>query len=243
MFYNLAIAYLISVILGFVFYRHRLSGAVPFSMSAIPMIYYEVRPLLFLFRRALESANWLNDHYLSRYLFFWLPYRYLHDPLTWIVVLAGSVLILRFALFRVLSTNRGIKEPTISANVMDLAKKVGVRNVELMILDTGNPTAYTISLLFKYRIYVSVGLLEVLTEQEVMAVIAHELAHVKLRHIPKKVLMLALLPFAVINPFAIKVFKRTLKEMEREADDFSVSVVGQRQLLDAIDKLLKLALN
>lgn len=58
------------------------------------------------------------------------------------------------------------------------AKKEQIREPSLHLFDTAKPMAFCISIL-KPRIYLSVGLAELLTKKEVEAVLLHELGHVK----------------------------------------------------------------
>lgn len=94
--------------------------------------------------------------------------------------------------------------------------------VDISVLDTQKIKAFT----YKNRIYLSVGLLERLENDEIMAVVAHEVYH--LNHSPNKFLssLLALtsLTFRRFND-------------EHYADQYAVKTAGIHNLINALKKL------
>ena len=64
-------------------------------------------------------------------------------------------------------------------SVKRVAEKAGIETPEVRLVDSGEPSAFTVRVSRKYAIAVSVGLLESFDEREVEACIAHEISHLK----------------------------------------------------------------
>ena len=94
--------------------------------------------------------------------------------------------------------------------------------VDISILDTQKIKAFT----YKNRIYLSVGLLERLEKDEILAVVAHEVYH--LNHSPNKfvsvLLALSSLTFRSFND-------------EHHADKYAAKTFGSNNLINALKKL------
>ncbi|MFW9902125.1 MAG: M48 family metalloprotease [Candidatus Thorarchaeota archaeon] len=77
-------------------------------------------------------------------------------------------------------------------SIIDLKKKIGLKvNIKIGILDEALPNAFTLFLgLRKYSIILSVGIFENLESNEIKAVIAHELFHIKNRDVWVKALFI-----------------------------------------------------
>ena len=81
--------------------------------------------------------------------------------------------------------NKGTK---LNAENFDiLAKRMGV-NAEIYVVNLQNLGAFQVGAKGKY-VFLTKKLLENLRTEELMGVVAHEFAHIKLRHVPKKVLL------------------------------------------------------
>ena len=68
-----------------------------------------------------------------------------------------------------------------------LAKRMGV-NAEIYVMDLQNLGAFQIGAKGKY-VFLTKKLVKTLKKEELMGVVAHEFAHIKLRHVLKKVLL------------------------------------------------------
>jgi Zn-dependent protease with chaperone function len=97
-----------------------------------------------------------------------------------------------------------------------LVKKAGIRAPELVLVDRATPIAFSLSYLKSY-IYLSIGLLELLTKKELEAVLYHEIYHLKNRSTLTK---LSFSILKVISPLAHFAPHDTAKE-EEEADAFA----------------------
>ncbi len=96
-------------------------------------------------------------------------------------------------------------------------------DAEVYILNTAIPKAFAMG----RKIFVSGGLLEILSREELKAVLAHEAYHVKNRKasLLKGISMMTFLPYVIG------------KDMELAADEFASAVVGREHLESARKKL------
>jgi heat shock protein HtpX len=69
--------------------------------------------------------------------------------------------------------------PAIKQMVSRLASVAGISTPGVSLMDSGEPSAFTVRTNRKYVVTVSVGLLESLEDSEIEACIAHEIAHLK----------------------------------------------------------------
>lgn len=100
-----------------------------------------------------------------------------------------------------------------------LASELGC---EIYLLDTQKIKAFT----HKRRIYLSVGLVELLGPDEIKAVAAHELYHV--RHTPNRLMANIL----AVGSLWLKGYRDDAK-----ADRFAAELVGSEKLISALEKL------
>ncbi|MGH2699509.1 MAG: M48 family metalloprotease [Actinomycetota bacterium] len=108
--------------------------------------------------------------------------------------------------------------------VRRLASAVGLRPVpEVLILPQGVSGAFALGLR-RGRVLVSRDLIEKLDEDELSAVLAHEIAHLAARDVPMVFLAGFLRDFVAWNPFAHLAFRRLLTDRELEADRRAASL-------------------
>jgi Zn-dependent protease with chaperone function len=69
--------------------------------------------------------------------------------------------------------------PQLTNNVRRLAHAANIPAPEVAMVDSGYPSAFTVRANRHYTVAASIGLLESLTEEEVEACLAHEIAHLK----------------------------------------------------------------
>lgn len=108
------------------------------------------------------------------------------------------------------------------------------------LLDSASPLCFCLGL-FRPRIFISTGLVEILTEEECEALLLHEEYHLKSRD-PLKILVGRLTVLAmVVFPVLRDIFERYLREKEVAADESAVRHQGHsRGIASALVKLLEL---
>lgn len=101
------------------------------------------------------------------------------------------------------------------------SRRLNLRKIpKVLSFDSGRPFALSISF-FNPKIFLSIGMREILTKKEIEAVLLHEIAHVKNASSWFK-LSSALLNF--FSPFAaVRNFGFSVDAEERSADDYAVS--------------------
>jgi Zn-dependent protease with chaperone function len=105
-----------------------------------------------------------------------------------------------------------------------LASSVGLRSApDLLILPPGVSGAFAVGFR-RGRVLLSRDLVEKLDDDELSAVLAHEVAHLKARDVPIVFLAGFLRDFVAWNPFAHLAFRRLLTDRELEADRRAASL-------------------
>jgi len=90
----------------------------------------------------------------------------------------------------------------------------------------------------KAAVYVSSGLIEFLSEDQLRAALAHEFAHVARSRRPVLVTVFLLRALMFFNPIALLVFRRSVQEDEKICDEIAVSATGEpRVLAETLRKL------
>lgn len=80
-------------------------------------------------------------------------------------------------------------------------------------------------------IFFSTGTVETLTEDEIQAAIAHEIAHIERNKRPLLVVTFLLRIVLFFNPIALVEFRRIVQEEENICDDYAVTLTGKSQAL------------
>jgi Zn-dependent protease with chaperone function len=107
-----------------------------------------------------------------------------------------------------------------------LASAAGLRPApELLILPRGVSGAFAVGFR-RTRILLSRDLVDKLDDDELAAVVAHEIAHLKARDVPIVFLAGFLRDFVAWNPFAHLAFRRLLTDRELEADRRAASLTS-----------------
>lgn len=90
----------------------------------------------------------------------------------------------------------------------------------------------------KAAVYVSTGLLDILTVEQLRAALAHEIAHVVRSRRPFLVTVFVLRILMFFNPVALVEFRRSVQEDEKICDEMAVSGTGRPAVLaDTLRKL------
>jgi Zn-dependent protease with chaperone function len=104
-------------------------------------------------------------------------------------------------------------------------KKPGVVIIDddehLMFSSTGKDPA----------VYLSGGLVEALTFDELRAALAHEIGHIRRGRRPVMVLIFLLRVIMFYNPIILMEFRRIVQEEEKICDDLAVALTGNREAL------------
>jgi Zn-dependent protease with chaperone function len=164
-----------------------------------------------------------------------------------------------------------ITQGNLFSTFSELAKRMGVSHVDLYSIDWKK---FKVANAFqagpsKFSVFVSNYLLENMTEDETNAVLAHELAHAKKRHVAKFLALLlgtlmvsldllviggslaqstiwGVIPFAIGFGSAFVVPRldfRVMRKFELEADEISARTMGDpKSLISALEKLRELNL-
>jgi Zn-dependent protease with chaperone function len=80
-------------------------------------------------------------------------------------------------------------------------------------------------------VYLSGGLVEALTFDELRAALAHEIGHIRRSRRPVMVLIFLLRVIMFYNPIILMEFRRIVQEEEKICDDLAVSLTGNREAL------------
>jgi Zn-dependent protease with chaperone function len=116
------------------------------------------------------------------------------------------------------------------------AEKAGIGKPALHLLDSAKPQAFCVSIL-KPRIYVSIGLAELLTKREVEAVLLHELGHIKRQ---SSWLKFSTYLHRLASPFSVFTdFNPLMRAEEKAADEFAIKMQRtERYILSAKKKII-----
>ncbi len=143
-----------------------------------------------------------------------------------ITVVAGFILLPRYY------TQTGLKaHGQLQEFVNKEAKRLKLKKIPLVYsVDSGKPSAFTLGF-FSPRIFVSVGMQEVLGKKELEAVLLHELAHVKNASSWFKfssAVLKAFSPFSIVRGFGFAV-----EAEEKRADAYAVRMQGTARHLNS----------
>lgn len=132
--------------------------------------------------------------------------------------IAGFVAIPGFYLFS--RKSYPLRQKSLAGFVSFHAKKLQMKAPKLYLLDRAKPVAFSFKT-FRSAIFLSVGMLDILTKKEIEAVLLHELYHIK----SKSSLFKFSSHLLKFSPFSIlKNFSTELSEEEKKADGFVESM-------------------
>ncbi len=113
------------------------------------------------------------------------------------------------------------------------AMKAGIERPILHLLDSAKPQAFCVSIL-RPRIYVSIGLSELLSKKEMEAVLLHEIGHIKRQ---SSWLKFSTYVHRLASPFsALTDFSPMLSAEETAADEFAIGQQGTSRHIAAAKK-------
>ena len=135
----------------------------------------------------------------SIFLFVCLP-----EPWNYLMIFNIFLLIVSLIWYEVPGAKKlAAKSTKLKVKDLDiLAKRMGV-NAEIYVMDLQNLGAFQIGAKGKY-VFLTKKLVKTLKKEELMSMVAHEFAHIKLRHVLKKVLSTnRMSPTVIPIPFSI----------------------------------------
>jgi beta-lactamase regulating signal transducer with metallopeptidase domain len=121
------------------------------------------------------------------------------------------------------------------------AKRLGIKSPKIYLVDKAEPVAFSFSNISP-RIFITVGLTELLKPKELQAVLLHELGHIKHKSSFLKFTSALLRLFMPLSSFHS--LHPELQREEKEADKVAVSIQGtDRYLLSAKEKINSLSVS
>lgn len=139
-------------------------------------------------------------------------------------------------LLRISSRTSRVENHALESFVSEQAAKENVSKPAFHLIDTAKPIAFCVSIL-KPRIYVSIGMAELLSKKEMEAVLLHEIAHIKQHN---SWLKLSTYLHRLASPFSIVTdFTSALRKSEKEADQFAILRQGTSRYLFSAKRKVK----
>ena len=130
--------------------------------------------------------------------------------------------------------------PWLQKKVNGIAQKFNLSTPKIGIVEDLRPNAFTIGYGRRAILVFSIGLLDLLNEEELVAVASHELAHLKNHDFFFKTLSYALNIISFFNPFAYITASAAQREREMLADESGAKLLEQPRLLaKALAKICK----
>jgi len=153
--------------------------------------------------------------------------------LCFVGLIAGTVLVVFLYLFgsRIVCWLQGIVEltheenPELTAMVSRLAQRAGISMPRIGITEDLRPNAFTIGYGKNAMIVFSLGLLKVLEDVELEAVISHEIGHIKNQDFHFNALVSALKAVSFFNPLAYLLTSAIKREREFLADNTGMKLI------------------
>ncbi len=159
-----------------------------------------------------------------------------HDPLIWAAATALFVLVYKIMTSRERPRLKPLEDALLMNRILVLAKEMGVKEPEVFIADSKEVQVYTNAERSYSYIVISEGALAAFSQEELLAAVAHELAHIK--NSDRSNLFLVFVSFIgtifnfinIINPLLFK------RESEYAADEAAAKVLGVEPLIKALVK-------
>jgi Zn-dependent protease with chaperone function len=116
------------------------------------------------------------------------------------------------------------------------SKALSLEAPEVLILDDEEPVLFSTTGRDPV-IFISAGLRETLTEDQLHAAFAHELAHIARSRRPLLITVFVLRAVMFFNPAVLVKFRRAVRDEEKICDDIAVSLTGNpKALAEALEK-------
>jgi Zn-dependent protease with chaperone function len=158
----------------------------------------------------------------------------LKPALTILLVTSISSIVLGYLLtpfmLKVSSKTSQVRDHSLEGFLGAESKKAGIETPALHLIDSAKPQAFCVSIL-KPRIYVSIGLSDLLSKKEMEAVLLHEIGHLKRQH---SWLKFSTYLHKLASPFSVVTnFNPFMSAEEKAADDYAISVQGAARHIES----------
>jgi len=128
----------------------------------------------------------------------------------------------------------------LQAKMNESAKKLGIAPPKIGVVEDLRPNAFTIGYGRNATIVFSIGLFNILSKEELVAVASHELAHIKNNDFFFKTLSDALTTVSFFNPLSYIASSTAQKEREMFADERAIELLEKPTALgDALAKICR----
>ena len=126
----------------------------------------------------------------------------------------------------------------LQTEIAKIAKKLSIATPQVALVEDLRPNAFTMGFGRKTRIVFTLGLLNVLDKEEIVAVASHELAHIKSHDFLFKTISNALTAVSFFNPLAYFSFFNAQREREMLADENGAKLLQKPDsLANALTKI------
>jgi len=126
----------------------------------------------------------------------------------------------------------------LQTEIAKIAKKLSISTPQVALIEDLRPNAFTMGNGRKTKLVFTIGLLNILDKEEILAVASHELAHVKNHDFFFKTISNALTAVSFFNPLAYLAFFNSQREREMLADENGAKLLQKPDsLANALTKI------
>ena len=128
----------------------------------------------------------------------------------------------------------------LQTEIAKISKKLSIPTPQVALVEDLRPNAFTMGNGRKTKLVFTIGLLNILDKEEILAVASHELAHIKNHDFLFKALSNSLTAVSFFNPLAYFSFFNSQREREMLADENGVKLLQKPDsLANALTKITK----
>jgi Zn-dependent protease with chaperone function len=128
----------------------------------------------------------------------------------------------------------------LQTEVASISKKLGISTPQVGLVEDLRPNAFTMGVGRKTKLVFTLGLLNILNKEEILAVAFHELAHIKNHDYFFKTFSNALTAVSFFNPLAYFALFNSQREREMLADENGAKLLQKPECLsEALTKITK----
>jgi heat shock protein HtpX len=128
----------------------------------------------------------------------------------------------------------------LQTEITKISKKLSIPTPQVALVEDLRPNAFTMGNGRKTKLVFTIGLLNILDKEEILAVASHELAHIKNHDFLFKTLSNSLTAVSFFNPLAYFAFFNSQREREMLADENGVKLLQKPgSLANALTKITK----
>lgn len=127
---------------------------------------------------------------------------------------------------------------TLYEGIHEMTEKAGIRIPRLFLIESSSPQMFSHGGYGSPSIFISVGLLETLSQDEVYATVGHEIAHLKNRDTLTRSIAASLKIASMLNPVGFLLEALLARDHEYQADEEGAKISGRPwELISALVKL------